>query len=154
MPSLPSLFELNTAAGHLIRRAHQLAVAQFGLSCGAFELTSVQFGVLTCIAQNEGLDQSRLAMHLALDAVTVGSVLQRLELKQLIERSVDSADKRRKCLRITAAAQTLLLAVSPLASSAQTEILSPLNQVEQTQFLALLDKLIQGLEAKHRALQT
>jgi DNA-binding MarR family transcriptional regulator len=141
-------FELDTAPGHLIRRAHQLAVAQFGQTCAAFDLTSVQFGVLTSIAQQDGIDQSRLSIRLALDAVTVGSVLLRLESKHLIERRVDQADKRRKCLHITPTALQILSHITPHALSAQQHILSPLNEAEQIEFIRLITQLIQGLEEK------
>ncbi len=145
-------FEIDQAPGHLIRRAHQLAVAQFGLNCSEFDLTSVQFGALTAIAQQEGIDQVGLSQKLVLDAVTVGSVLQRLEAKQLIIRTVDISDKRRKCLQTTRHAQALLKHITVAATAAQNEILSPLSNSERIQFINLIDKLIKGLEAKHVAL--
>jgi DNA-binding MarR family transcriptional regulator len=144
-----SRFEINQAPGYLIRRAHQLAVAQFSLSCTAFDLTPVQFGALTAIAQQEGIDQVGLSQRLALDVVTVGSVLQRLELKKLVLRTVDATDKRRKCLQTTTAAKALLEQMIAPATAAQCEILSPLSVDESTQFIWLIDKLIKGLETKH-----
>jgi DNA-binding MarR family transcriptional regulator len=143
-------FALTTAPGHLIRRLHQLAVAQFGHSCAAFDLTSVQFAALTAISQQEGIDQSRLAQYLALDVVTIGSVLKRLEAKQLIVRTVGLDDKRKKCLRTTPKARQTLFEITPHASEAQHQILSPLNSSEQAQFIVLTNKLIQTLEAPNK----
>lgn len=147
----PARFEIEQAPGFLIRRAHQLAVAQFGLSCVEYDLTSVQFGALMAIAQQEGVDQVGLSQTLALDAVTVGSVLRRLESKRLIARTLSAGDKRRKCLHTTRAAQTLLKRITPAAIDAQTQILSPLSKAENRQFIQLITKLIKGLESKSNA---
>lgn len=144
----PASFEIEQAPGFLIRRGHQLAVAQFGLSCVEYDLTSVQFGALMAIAQQEGIDQVGLSQKLALDAVTVGSVLRRLESKRLIARTLSADDKRRKCLYTTRAAQTLLKRITPAAINAQTQILSPLSKAENRQFIKLINKLIKGLESK------
>jgi DNA-binding MarR family transcriptional regulator len=145
--ALAPAFDLNLAPGHLIRRAHQLAVAQFNSRCAAFDLTSVQFGALSAIALQEGIDQARLAQHLALDAVTVGSVLMRLENKQLIERRLDKMDKRRKCLHTRPTAKRLLRDVTPMAQAAQLDILSPFTAQESRQFMMLVQKLVQSHES-------
>jgi DNA-binding MarR family transcriptional regulator len=150
LPIHPGRFEITQAPGYLIRRAHQLAVAQFSFNCAKYDLTSVQFGALTIIAQQEGIDQVGLSQKLALDAVTVGSVLQRLEMKQLIARTLDASDKRRKCLHTTSKAQTLLKQITPLAIGTQSEILSPLSQAESIKLIKLMDKLVKGHESKNK----
>lgn len=140
-------FELESAPGHLIRRAHQLAMAQFASACSGFDITPVQFAALTAVQAQDGIDQARLAQTLALDAVTVGSVLQRLEAKTLIVRRVDARDKRCKQVFIQAEGKKLLHAVTPLVEQGEAQILAPLSAAQAKQLMTLLKRLVTHSEA-------
>ena len=139
-------FLVQSAPGHLIRRAQQLAVAQFNIACAAHDLTPVQFGVLAVLSQEAGIDQLRLAQRLALDAATTGSVIKRLESKAYLLRTVNAKDKRSKHLHISDTGRAALGRVTPLANDAQHSILSALDVQEQQDFMRLLSKLVAGFE--------
>src|SRR5690242_11695178 len=85
MPSLhcamPKSFDFRHAPGHLIRRAHQLAVAVFMEETAEFGVTPVQFAILNVLIEDPGEDQVTLAGKVAFDAATFGSVIGRLEAK-------------------------------------------------------------------------
>ncbi|NTV85782.1 MAG: winged helix-turn-helix transcriptional regulator, partial [Burkholderiaceae bacterium] len=74
-------FDFEHAPGHLIRRAHQLAVAIFMDETADFEITPVQFAILNALIDTPGEDQVTLAGRVAFDAATSGSVIGRLELR-------------------------------------------------------------------------
>jgi DNA-binding MarR family transcriptional regulator len=137
----PPTFDLNNAPGHLIRRAQQWAVLQFGLFCGEFDLTPIQFAALRALADTPAMNQTSLAQRLALDAATVGSVLLRMENKGWIYRQPDHMDKRGKHLTLSAAGQAHLALATPAAIAAQAAIMQGLLPSEQTELLRLMRKL-------------
>ena len=82
-------FDFEHAPGHLVRRAHQLAVALFMEETAAFDVTPVQFAILNALIDIPGEDQVTLATRVAFDAATSGSVIGRLEARGWIRREVD-----------------------------------------------------------------
>jgi len=140
-------FDFQHAPGHLIRRAHQTAVAIFMEETGGFEVTPVQFAILNALMDDPGEDQVTLAGRVAFDAATSGSVIGRLEAKGWIRREADPLDKRRKLLWVTPEGEKALQRMKRAVARAQGRILGPLQADEQAQLLVLLGKLVAGHEA-------
>jgi DNA-binding MarR family transcriptional regulator len=140
-------FSFTEAPGHLIRRAHQLAVAIFMEETAGFDATPVQFAILNALIDQPGEDQITLAGRVAFDPATLGSVIGRLEAKGWIKRAADPADRRRKLLWITTLGAQIAVQMKQAVSRAQQRIVSPLDQSEQVKLSQLLGKLIAGHEA-------
>lgn len=140
-------FDFEHAPGHLVRRAHQLAVAIFMEETGEFDVTPVQFAILNALIDDPGEDQVTLARRVAFDAATSGSVISRLEAKGWVRREPDARDKRRKLLWVTPEGERTALAMKRAVSRAQARITGPLDAAERAQLVALLGKLVAGLEA-------
>lgn len=140
-------FDFEHAPGHLIRRAHQLAVGIFMEETGAFDVTPVQFAILNALIDDPGEDQVTLAGKVAFDAATFGSVIARLEAKGWVRREPDAGDRRRKLLWITREGEQAARQMKRAVGKAQTRILGPLEAGERRQLLALLGKLVAGHEA-------
>ena len=140
-------FDFQHAPGHLIRRAHQVAVAIFMEETGAFDVTPVQFAILNTLIDEPGEDQVTLAGKVAFDAATFGSVIGRLEAKGWVRRQPDAVDKRRKLLWITPEGQAAAAQMKRAVAKAQLRITAPLDNGEREQLLALLGKLVAGHEA-------
>ncbi len=101
MPSKPAPITMDavyTAPGYLFRRMQQIAVALFVEECKAFDLTPVQYAALVAIHTHPGIDATRLSAVIAFDRSTLGSVIERLEAKKLIDRKPSGEDKRVKLL--------------------------------------------------------
>ncbi len=146
--SMPKSFDFEHAPGHLIRRAHQLAVAIFMEETAGFDITPVQFAILNALIDDPGEDQITLAGRVAFDAATSGSVISRLEAKGLIRREPDAADKRRKLLWITAEGQQAALRMKRAVARAQTRITAPLTDAQREQLVALLHAMVAGHEQR------
>lgn len=140
-------FDFEHAPGHLIRRAHQLAVAIFMEETGGFDITPVQFAILNALIADPGEDQVTLAGKVAFDAATSGSVIGRLEAKGWVRREPDESDRRRKLLWVTPQGQEAAMAMKRAVAKAQTRILGPLDAAERQQLVVLLDKLV----SRHQA---
>lgn len=140
-------FDFQHAPGHLIRRAHQVAVAIFMEETGEFDVTPVQFAILNALIDDPGEDQVTLAGKVAFDAATFGSVIGRLETKGWVRREPDAVDRRRKLLWVTAEGEQAAQAMKRAVGKAQGRILAPLEADERQQLVGLLDKLVAGHEA-------
>ena len=139
-------FNFHDAPGHLIRRAHQLAVAIFMEETARFDVTPVQFAILNALIDEPGEDQVTLAARVAFDAATFGSVIGRLEARAWVQRQADPLDKRRKLLWTTPEGEKVALQMKRAVTKAQLRIVAPLELGERIQLNALLSKLIAGHE--------
>ena len=143
---MPKSYDFRQAPGHLIRRAHQVAVAVFMEETAAHEVTPVQFAILNALMDDPGEDQVTLAGRVAFDAATFGSVIGRLEAKGWVRREPDGADRRRKLLWVTPEGERAAQAMKRAVAKAQRRILGPLDDREQEQLVGLLAKLVRGHE--------
>ena len=128
--------------GHLIRRLHQIHVALFLEECEEFNLTPVQFGVLTVLYDKEVLDQVTIANQLGVDRNTAADVIRRLERRGMLERPVSVVDKRAKLACINAAGRKLVDSVQPHMIRAQERLIKSLDDDELSKVMELMGKLI------------
>ena len=143
---MSTLFDFAQAPGHLIRRAHQIAVAEFVREVAGHEVTPVQFAFMSAMMQTPGTDQITLAKRVAFDAATSGSVMGRLEAKGWVRREADPLDRRRKLLFITPDGARVVQDIRQAVARAQQSILAPLTAQEQKTFMRLLGQLVAGHE--------
>ncbi len=134
-------------AGHLIRRLHQQSTQAFqaGMQAIGVDMTSVQFAALDAIVQQPGIDQASLAATISFDRATIGGVVDRLEAKGLVRRTVSAEDRRARLLQATPAGVAQLAAVRPTVEALQAQILAPLTDAERATFAALARKAL-GLD--------
>ena len=135
---------INRMPGHLIRRLQQLSnqVFQQHLDVAGYDLTSVQFAALHAIQENPGIDQAGVASAIAYDRATIGGVIDRLEQKQWITRSINPEDRRARILKLTAKGARALRNIFPIVESLQPDILPGLTRQERRQFIRLAHKVI------------
>lgn len=139
---MPQSFDFHLAAGHLVRRAHQRAVAIFMEEAAAFDVTPVQFAILNALVDQPGEDQITLAGRVALDAATLGAVVARLHARGLVRRESDPRDRRRKLLWITPAGEALVAQMVRPAERVQERLMEPLSAEEQARLVELLARLV------------
>jgi DNA-binding MarR family transcriptional regulator len=130
------------APGYLFRRMQQIAVAIFIEECRAYDLTPVQYAALAAIRTHPGIDATRLSAVIAFDRSTLGSVIERMESKQLIERKPAVEDKRVKLLHLTRAGAALLRDIMPSIDRSQARMLQPLKPADRKTLLVLLTQLV------------
>jgi DNA-binding MarR family transcriptional regulator len=140
--------ELYAQAGHLIRRAQQIAVSMFLDNVGR-DVTPVQYAVLRMLQERPGIDQVTLAREVALDTSTTADIAARLEAKGWIERKL--LPRRQRSLSLTTAGAAVLARLLPGIHALNGAILEPLNPDERVQFLQLLRKFVRLNNAQSRA---
>ncbi len=136
---------LRDEPGHLIRRAHQLAVATFHEVHGR-QVTPVQYAVLRALAETPDIDQVTLADKVALDTSTTADIATRLEAKGWIERELMA--RRQRSLRLTPEGRMVLTEMLARVEPMHQRLLAGLSAQERSDFLRLLAKLV-GTTAPH-----
>lgn len=144
---------ITTMPGHLIRRLNQISTSIFQERMAALghDLTPVQFGALASLRDNPGIDQATLAGLIAYDRVTIGGVVDRLEAKDLVARTVNPQDRRARHVALTPAGAALLAAITPEVEAIQDDILGGLTETERTAFVALAAKAAECGNTRSRA---
>lgn len=131
---------LQSEPGHLIRRAHQLAVSLFRDAHGS-QVTPVQYAILCALHDNPGIDQVTLADRVALDTSTTADIATRLEAKGWIARAL--LPRRQRSLSLTPDGEAVLAEMRPRVAPMYHKLLEPLEPSEQAELLRLLRKLVQ-----------
>ena len=136
--------ELHAEPGHLMRRAHQIAVATFHEVHGR-HVTPVQYAVLRALQAEPGLDQVTLAQRVALDTSTTADIASRREAKGWIVRQLLA--RRQRSLHLTAAGQGVLDEMLPRVQPMYEQLLQVLNDSERAQLVQLLRKFVRLSQA-------
>jgi DNA-binding MarR family transcriptional regulator len=134
--------DLAELPGHAIRRLQQIAVAIFLEEAGPTGVTPVQYAALQAVANQPGIDQRSLAGAVGLDTSTIASVIDRLEARDLLSRSLSPDDRRVRLLALTAEGEAVLTQLLPAMRRAQDRILAPLNKGDRATFMRLLRTLV------------
>ncbi|QQO33852.1 MarR family transcriptional regulator [Bradyrhizobium diazoefficiens] len=146
MPSKPlppiTMDAVYAAPGYLFRRMQQIAVSIFMEECKAFDLTPVQYAALIAIHTHPGIDATRLSAVIAFDRSTLGSVIERLQAKDFIERKPAPEDKRIKLLYLTKQGAAILREIIPAVERAQARMLEPLKPTERKALMGLMAQLV------------
>ena len=104
-----------------------------------------EFGLMTVIAKRPGITQQELASLARIDPSSMVAHLDELERRGLAERRVNTEDRRRRAVHLTADGEQTMKVLKAEARKAAEEFLAPLSGEERTQLNELLRKLA-GLE--------
>ena len=139
--------ELSGYTGYLVRRAQQVHAALW-LKATRSEITSVQFGVLSLLESNDGIDQRALGELLPLARSTIADVVLRLEKRGLLARVRDSVDRRRNLLSLTESGRSELAGLWSHAERVNEELVSGLDEVDRAELNRLLQLLVHSRVAE------
>lgn len=128
--------------GYLIRRLHQIQYALFLEECAGYDITPVQYGLLTALSTNPDIDQNTLGRELGIDRTNVADVLKRLQGRGLIERHRSTHDRRMMLARLTPLGEEITRAMYSPMQRAQLRFLDPLPPDERSKLIAMLMRLV------------
>jgi MarR family transcriptional regulator for hemolysin len=131
--------------GFLLRDLSHRYVLRFEVRAREISLTLAQCKVLVRLQKNEGVSQARLAELAEVDAMTMVRILDRMEADGLLERRADPADRRARCLYLTAKAKPLLEQIWSLSDATRAEALAGVNKSERDIFIGVLERIHHNL---------
>jgi len=112
-----------------------------------YGLTGPQLIILNEIANHDSLSVTELARSISLSQATVTDILNRLEKRELIERTRDSIDRRRVNIRITGQCKDILSQVPPPLQETFIERYAELSEWEQLMILASFKRVVDLVSA-------
>lgn len=131
---------LLTGAQHKVYLMMKKALEPYGL-------TPVQYGVLACIWQNDLHNPKDIALFLSLENSTISGILDRMEDKQLIERTIDSNDRRYIQINLTDKTREMEKQVLKRVDQVNQEVMKGFSDEEAEQFRYFL-RLMKGDESE------
>jgi len=132
---------LDSLFGYQLRRAQSRVFVDFMRALSGEAVTPGQFGVLSLIDGNSGLNQSALAKALGIERSTMVAVISTLEDRGLVKRGESTADKRSYALSLTAGGRTLLKKTRGKVEAHEKTITAKLNDDEKGLLRDLLKKI-------------
>ncbi len=114
------------------------SAAKFAERLEPLNLKPAHVGILTVIADADGISQQALAERLGVFASRLVALIDELAEKGLVERRNRPVDRRSYALFLTETGQTTLQTVSAIAREHQASICMALSDEEQGQLAELL----------------
>ena len=142
---------LEQRPGFLIRRLHQIHVALFQKRCAAYDVTPLQYSLLSALARRGTADQTTLSADVVLDRTTTTGALKRLQSRKFIERTVHRRDRRAQMCWLTKAGASLLRQMEASARAAHRETVADLSKVEQKRFIAMMQRIVAASSSGEKA---
>jgi len=130
--------------GYRLRHAQLSVFRDFVRSMASDGLTPGQFGLMTLIGANPGLNQSRLAEAIGVDRSTMVTALNRLEGRDWIERRPSPSDRRAFAVSLTALGQTVLARSKRRVRAHEKRIAGSLTPAQHETLMELLEALTPG----------
>ena len=134
--------QLSTIMGMLIGRTNSLKDRLLDQQLLPYDITSAQFKVLIIVAQFKADTPAELCRHLSLDSGSMTRMLDRLEQKQLIERTRSATDRRQVLLALTPAGKAITDQLPQIGAEAMNALLGVLDADEVASLERILSKVL------------
>lgn len=132
-------------AAFLLAQVGARAAQLFAEALAPLNLTPADAGILRLLARNPGISQQNLARTLQMHASRLVSVIDALELRQLVVREANPEDRRLYSLRLTEIGTNSLLDIGRVARAHNEAVTSRLDADERAQLVSLLEKIAAGM---------
>jgi len=110
-----------------------------------FEITPVQFYVLSALLENDGMKFKDLARSVNIDGSTLTGILDRMERNGFVERRDDPDDRRSLLVFMTDKAKERGATMISLAERLDMEIREHFSDEDFNTFIKVLDKITETI---------
>jgi DNA-binding MarR family transcriptional regulator len=139
--------KLSRRFGFLLKDVSSLYVQRFEQHAELLGLTLPQCKTLMRLAENEGVNQVKLAELTDLEPMTLVRILDRMEAEGWLERRGDPRDRRVRCLYLTGKSKPLLDDVRRLMDLTWADAFSGISKDKGDLVIELLDRVRSNLMA-------
>jgi len=127
--------------GFLLKELSRRYTLRFEVRAREIPLNLPQAKTLVRLEKNEGVSQARLAELAEVDPMTMVRLLDRMEADGWLERRPDPADRRARCLYLTAKAKPILSEIWRLSEETRAELFAGVSKAERDLFMTVLERL-------------
>jgi DNA-binding MarR family transcriptional regulator len=132
----------STIMGMLLGRTNSLKDRLLDKQLVPYGVTFAQFKVLIIASQFDVDTPAELCRHLSLDSGSMTRMLDRLEQKQLIERTRSATDRRQVQLALTAEGKAITDRLPQIGADAMNELFGVLDAEEVASLERILSKVL------------
>jgi MarR family transcriptional regulator, transcriptional regulator for hemolysin len=122
----------------LLHDVARLMRTRFDQHARAHGMTRAQWIILARLSRQPGLSQNEMAAICEVEPITVGRLIDRLEMRGFVERRSDPTDRRIRRLHLLPAAQPILDEIARYREEQFELVLSGMEQADR-------DRLVQAL---------
>ena len=137
--------QLEECVNYLLTTAQHSVFLKMTEKLSAFEITPVQYAVLYCLWENDKRSPKEIAERLKLENSTISGILERMEKKELIKRSISKEDRRFIQVILTKKGASLKEDVLATVEQVNNEVLSIFTAEECDQLKNIL-RTLAGVE--------
>ena len=137
--------QLEDCVNYLLTTAQHSVFLKMTEKLSAFEITPVQYAVLYCLWENDKRSPKEIAERLKLENSTISGILERMEKKELIKRSISKEDRRFIQVILTKKGASLKEDVLATVEQVNNEVLSIFTAEECDQLKKIL-RTLAGVE--------
>lgn len=109
-----------------------------------FDLSVPQWRVMAVLGRYEPISANEVCDRTVMDKVAVSRAVQAMLRRGLVERTVDTRDRRRSALRLSKRGRATHNEIVPLALEYEQRLLNLLSPEERTALDSLLKRLLDG----------
>ena len=124
----------------LLHDVARIMRTRFDQRARASGMTRAQWIILARLSRQPGLSQNEMAAICEVEPITVGRLIDRLEMRGLVERRADPTDRRIRRLHLLPAAQPILDEIAHYRDQLTEVILSGIDEADRER---LADTLLQ-----------
>ena len=137
--------QLEECVNYLLTTAQHSVFLKMTERLSVFEITPVQYAVLYCLWENDKRSPKEIAERLKLENSTISGILERMEKKDLIKRSISKEDRRFIQVILTKKGASLKEDVLATVEQVNNEVLSIFTAEECNQLKKVL-RTLAGIE--------
>lgn len=130
--------------GFLIRRLHQIHCTLFLDETREYNITPVQYSLMTTLHTHGEMDQISLAQEIGLERTSVAEVIPRLEARELLLRRQSTKDRRVKLVKLSRKGIYLTKKMTAAVQRAHERTIEFLPPDERAYFLLQLIRLVEA----------
>ena len=139
-----NLNSLNNCINYLLTGAQHAVFQYMKKNLARFDITPIQYGVLGCIWEFDMHNPKDIAAHLGVENSTISGILERMETKGLIRRTIDSSDRRYIHIELTDVSRELEIPVRTVVTEVDRVVLEQFGGKE----VAMLKEMLRRINAQ------
>lgn len=124
------MMSLDNCINYLLTGAQHNVFQYMKKNLSQFDLTPIQYGVLGCIWEFDMHNPKEIAEHMGIENSTISGILERMENKGLIKRTIDSSDRRYIHIELTEQSKELEVPVRTVVEKVDKRVMSQFTKEE------------------------